>query len=73
MPLPPPNREALVRRLSEVPIAKHVLEGLSAGLLPACPRVLAGKEVNDPVWNNVHLTPLEVCLLDTPLMQRLRR
>ena len=73
MPLPPPNRETLVRRLSEVPIAKHVLEGLSADLLPICPRVLSGKEVNDPVWKNVHLTPLEVCLLDTPLMQRLRR
>jgi HD superfamily phosphohydrolase len=73
LPLLPPNRESLVGKLSEVPLAKHVLEDLATDLLPPCPRVLTGKEVNDPVWKIIHLTPLEVSLLDTPLMQRLRR
>jgi HD superfamily phosphohydrolase len=30
------------------------------------------KEVNDPLWGTVSLTPSEVALLDTPLIQRLR-
>src|SRR5215211_4200345 len=33
----------------------------------------AGKEINDSVWRTVSLSPLEVLVLDSPLMQRLRR
>jgi len=30
------------------------------------------KEVNDPLWGTINLTPIEVALLDSPLIQRLR-
>jgi len=33
----------------------------------------AGKEINDAVWRTISLTPFEVLILDSPLMQRLRR
>src|SRR5262249_14295906 len=33
----------------------------------------AGKEINDAVWRTTFLTPSEVLILDSPLMQRLRR
>ncbi len=31
------------------------------------------KEINDPVWGTLELRPLEVLVLDSPLLQRLRR
>jgi HD superfamily phosphohydrolase len=31
------------------------------------------KEFNDPIWGTIRLNPLEVTLLDSPLLQRLRR
>ncbi|MFO0880750.1 MAG: HD domain-containing protein [Gemmataceae bacterium] len=33
----------------------------------------AGKEINDAVWRTITLTQFEVLILDSPLMQRLRR
>lgn len=30
------------------------------------------KEINDPVWGTIALTPLEVAIVDSPLLQRLR-
>src|SRR5260370_10619283 len=33
----------------------------------------AGKEINDAVWRTISLTPFEVLILDSPLVQRLRR
>src|SRR6266446_310231 len=30
------------------------------------------KEINDPLWGTISLSPVEVALLDTPLLQRLR-
>src|SRR5215213_9712424 len=33
----------------------------------------AGKEINDAVWRTISLTPFEVIILDSPLVQRLRR
>lgn len=33
----------------------------------------AGKEINDAVWRTISLSPFEVLILDSPLMQRLRR
>src|SRR5581483_7358760 len=33
----------------------------------------AGKEINDAVWRTISLTPFEVLILDSPLIQRLRR
>lgn len=35
-------------------------------------RALCRKEINDAVWGTVGLTPIEVALLDSPLIQRLR-
>lgn len=31
------------------------------------------KEINDPIWGTVTLDPLEIVILDSPLLQRLRR
>ena len=33
----------------------------------------AGKEINDAVWRTISLTQFEVLILDSPLVQRLRR
>jgi HD superfamily phosphohydrolase len=30
------------------------------------------KEINDPIWGTITLSPFEVCVLDSPLLQRLR-
>lgn len=35
-------------------------------------RPLSRKEINDALWGTVGLTPIEVALLDSPLLQRLR-
>uniref|UniRef100_UPI000D3B9D50 phosphoribosyltransferase-like protein n=1 Tax=unclassified Variovorax TaxID=663243 RepID=UPI000D3B9D50 len=35
-------------------------------------RTFARKEVNDALWGTIGLTPIEVALLDSPLLQRLR-
>lgn len=72
-PADPPQHDRLLKKLAQVPLAKYVLEVLAGGLIPPPPsRVRAGKEINDPIWKIIRTTPLEVCLLDTPLMQRLR-
>ena len=41
------------------------LKRLSAGGRP--------KEVNDPIWGTLHIRPDEVLIIDSPLLQRLRR
>jgi HD superfamily phosphohydrolase len=35
-------------------------------------RQFSRKEINDSLWGTVNLTPIEVALLDSPLLQRLR-
>jgi HD superfamily phosphohydrolase len=68
------QRERLVEKLLAVPLAKYVLEVLAAELIPLpVGRVRDSKEINDPIWKIIRLSPLEVSILDTPLMQRLRR
>lgn len=48
-------------------------------LRPFIHRIEAGhvvkepKEFNDPIWGTIRLEPLEVTILDSPLLQRLRR
>ncbi|WP_169721619.1 phosphoribosyltransferase-like protein [Nocardioides alkalitolerans] len=50
-----------------------------AQLRPYIDRVRSGnvaaesKEFNDPIWGTIRLDPLEVVILDSPLLQRLRR
>jgi deoxynucleoside triphosphate triphosphohydrolase SAMHD1 len=34
--------------------------------------VVSRKEINDPVWGTISLSPIEVVFLDSPLIQRLR-
>jgi HD superfamily phosphohydrolase len=40
--------------------------------IEASNRQFRRKEVNDPLWGTISLSPIEVALLDTPLLQRLR-
>jgi HD superfamily phosphohydrolase len=69
----PSQRDKLLERLRQDILANYVLSTLSAELIPLpAARVQASKEINDPIWKIIRLSPLEVCLLDTPLMQRLR-
>ncbi len=51
-------------------LAKQQLEAYTA-TLRAFP-VLRGKDVNDALWGTVSFTRMEVALLDSPLLQRLR-
>ncbi|MFB9768143.1 hypothetical protein ACFFOS_27450, partial [Nocardioides kongjuensis] len=64
------------------PLESHrqALEQFAEELLrPYIERVTAGhlvrepKEFNDPIWGTIRLSPLEVTILDSPLLQRLRR
>jgi HD superfamily phosphohydrolase len=67
------KREQLVQKLLRVPLAKYVLETAAAELIPLpAGRIRDSKEVNDPIWKIIRLSPLEVSILDTPLIQRLR-
>jgi hypothetical protein len=40
--------------------------------IEASNRQFRRKEINDPLWGTISLSPVEVALLDTPLLQRLR-
>ncbi|MDO8773411.1 MAG: hypothetical protein Q7K57_32825 [Burkholderiaceae bacterium] len=51
-------------------LAKQQLEAYTA-TLRAFP-VLRGKDINDALWGTVSFTRMEVALLDSPLLQRLR-
>src|ERR1039458_4952885 len=35
-------------------------------------QIFARKEINDALWGTISLTPVEVAILDSPLLQRLR-
>jgi len=35
-------------------------------------QTFTAKEINDPLWGTISLTPIEVAFLDSPLLQRLR-
>lgn len=49
-------------------VLRSYIRRLSSG--SALPR--APKEVNDPIWGTIKLSPLEVVVVDSPLLQRLR-
>lgn len=69
--------QQLRRALCDIgPFARGILGGLAErlippGLIPQAPSV--SKTFNDPIWKTIIVEPNEVCLLDLPLMQRLRR
>lgn len=59
---------------------RREIEAFTESLLrPYIARIEAGfvvkepKEFNDPIWGTIRLDPLEVTILDSPLLQRLRR
>jgi HD superfamily phosphohydrolase len=59
-----------VRQFAEV-LASQLLENYIASIQRKN-SVFARKEVNDALWGTISLTPVEVALLDSPLVQRLR-
>jgi HD superfamily phosphohydrolase len=50
-----------------------LLAGYTAKLLAREPKKVAAKEFNDPVWGTIKLGAVETIVLDSPLLQRLRR
>src|SRR6185436_8229338 len=64
--------------LAEVDVFKGAVETLASKLLAGYAErinkqpVPSIKEVNDTVWQTVVLSPFEVIILDSPLLQRLR-
>lgn len=59
-----------IEELAEQFSSEH-LEAYTRALSDA-DRAPSRKEINDAVWGTVGLTPIEVALLDSPLIQRLR-
>lgn len=49
------------------------LDSYTAHLKTLSPARRPAKEFNDPVWGTISLTGLEVLVLDSPILQRLRR
>lgn len=60
----------LVRELAEKFADEHLTDYLRAIEVGGWPS--ARKEINDPLWGTIGLTPHEVALLDSPLIQRMR-
>ncbi|SCG44174.1 HD domain-containing protein [Micromonospora zamorensis] len=52
---------------------KELLDPYIARLKRHSPPYETAKEFNDPVWGTLQLRPYEVVILDSPLLQRLRR
>lgn len=59
-----------MRALAEKFADEHLTEYLRQIEIGGWPQ--ARKEINDPLWGTIGLTPHEVALLDSPLIQRLR-
>lgn len=51
--------------------AKELLEDY-VGQIDRGEITFSAKEINDPVWGTITLSPFEVAILDSPLVQRLR-
>jgi len=68
----------MIPNLSELPAVKALIDKIEPWvneyLKNYTPRhIYANKEVKDAVWGMTILRPLEVAILDSPLLQRLRR
>jgi HD superfamily phosphohydrolase len=59
--------EAVAGKLAQALIPPYTARLQKSGLIPVFP-----KEINDPIWGTIALTPLEIAVLDSPLVQRLR-
>ncbi|PZQ78227.1 MAG: hypothetical protein DI563_00770 [Variovorax paradoxus] len=53
-------------------LAEQYLHQYTANLNPTPERRKQHKELNDALWGTVSLSPIEVAVLDSPLLQRLR-
>lgn len=60
-----------VKRIEE--FTSELLEPYLKKLNGLAPGQVSGKEFNDPVWGTITLNAAEVIVLDSPLLQRLRR
>jgi HD superfamily phosphohydrolase len=58
--------EAIAEAFSTQHLARYVED------IKSPERTFARKEINDALWGTIALTPVEVALLDSPLIQRLR-
>jgi deoxynucleoside triphosphate triphosphohydrolase SAMHD1 len=67
-PRPPPKKLTSFRDSLEAWTSSY-LDGYVAGLSTA---PADAKEFNDPVWGTILLNPVELIVLDSPLLQRLR-
>ncbi|WP_348531835.1 HD domain-containing protein [Microcella indica] len=66
--------EILARYVQEINSwCDELLGDYIKGLSTRAGRSASGKEFNDPVWGTISLSPAEVVVLDSPLLQRLRR
>lgn len=54
-------------------LTQELLDPYNAYLTPLVPGAISDKEFNDPVWGTIRLDVAEVIVLDSPLVQRLRR
>jgi len=61
-----------VKELANQFAANHLDSYLSELKSSSPPIIFARKEINDALWGTIGLTPIEVALLDSPLIQRLR-
>lgn len=59
--------ERVASRLAKRYLASYTQRLSSVGVMPLSP-----KQIHDTVWGTVTLTPLEVAVIDSPLVQRLR-
>lgn len=69
-PAPSPSLQ-LLREVAET-IAARYLSQYTAALSAMKAGRLKGKEINDALWGTVSLSEVEVAVLDSPLLQRLR-
>jgi HD superfamily phosphohydrolase len=53
-------------------LAKRYLGTYTEALAKGHAASLRRKEINDPLWGTISLSPIEVAVLDSPLLQRLR-
>jgi HD superfamily phosphohydrolase len=58
---------AFAEDFSQTKLASYITRISRAGAIGTSP-----KEVNDAIWGTIKLSPLEVVLIDSPLVQRLR-
>lgn len=65
-----PSNLDSIRQFSENFAAEYLSEYTE--ILRTSSRSRKRKEINDPIWGTISLSPIEVAIVDSPLLQRLR-